>query len=518
MSFARNFAAGQQIAQSALDTFNTARRNRDLGRVDDWKKSEEFEGFTQQDGAQMEAIANAKDAQGNPYYKMQDDGRGGLQVRSNFEYAGSDGNMVAPGATVGLAPRRVAEFGGQRYDASELTDQRMEALQDRERAKIMGRYNPELGIQMRRQMTQDEREGKRFGWEEQQQPLKQRAAELQVEGSERDNRQGVRAEGFQGVQDRVAKMPLQEVKALAAQLNGNESQYPLLYTGTDKNGYKFMSIDPETKEPGKEFVFNEAQLRQLATAALGGQEGFGAESLQLLSSVSKDLAAHIQGINAVTTSVVESQNNAFGRGRDDYFKQQELKLRTRDVDNRGTALNRPNFQQIGVDSNNEPVWADMNRVDVDPQGRLKLPEGVRGLRMPQTLSDAEKVAYSEAVKAISNLPPDAPAGAAAAIYKRFGLDPEKFTGSSGLPTSPRFGGGTQPSPAAGAPAAAPAPAPAPARPLSAFEQRRQQALEQEATRRAQEQAAQRAALEAERQQLLQQRPDLQGLGGMRFFQ
>jgi hypothetical protein len=60
------------------------------------------------------------------------------------------------------------------------------------------------------------------------------------------------------------------------------------------------------------------------------------------------------------------------------------------------------------------------------------------------------------------------------------------------------------------------PAP-PAGPMSAFEARRQAAIEEEAARKTAAEQAERVRREQERQKALQSRPDLQQMGGMRYF-
>lgn len=68
---------------------------------------------------------------------------------------------------------------------------------------------------------------------------------------------------------------------------------------------------------------------------------------------------------------------------------------------------------------------------------MPLPEGTdaKGLfrkitgesdRPAQTMTDREKVAYSAAVKELAELDPQAPPSAAAAVFRKYGLDPEKF--------------------------------------------------------------------------------------------
>jgi len=160
MSFAQNFAAGQQMAQTALQAFQQARMKRDLGRVAD-AQPQTFEGYTAQDGDQLRAMAEARDADGNPFYTIEDNQRGGLQVRNNFSFAGPTGEQVAPGSVVGLAPRPVTEFLGQRVEGA-LSPERLEGMRYRAKADVVGRHDPVLGMQMRRDASRDERDAQRF--------------------------------------------------------------------------------------------------------------------------------------------------------------------------------------------------------------------------------------------------------------------------------------------------------------------------------------------------------------------
>ena len=409
MSFARNFEAGQRMATGLIDTYKTAKRNGELQQVDQWKKSDEYDGYTEQDAAQMQAIANAKDADGKPYYQMQDDGRGGLQVKSDFSYAGSDGQTVAPGNTVGLAPRRVVDYGGQRYDSADLTDSRMQGLQDRERARIMGREDPVLGMRMRREMAQDERDGKRFGWEEQGQPLKQRAAELAISTGERNERAGVRTEEVQTIIDQVAAMPEDALKVYAAKLNTNQSNLPFLMTGESKDGYKFLTIDPASGTPtGKEFTLNSSQLRQMAAASVLGMMGKGAESLSLLSEVNKDVAKIVADMNGMTAATVGSQNDALSKGRADGFKQQAT-----NNDNarlglaRAAAGRQADNDRLGkivpmTGPNGEATYGELVLAGGKPTVR---PVDLSGLRMPPgPPSAAQQAGYKVYAEALANNP------------------------------------------------------------------------------------------------------------------
>jgi hypothetical protein len=181
-------------------------------------------------------------------------------------------------------------------------------------ADVVAERDPVRGLQMRRALKSDEREDERLSWERQQQPLKQRQLELGVRSAERDDSLGARKDEVQGIVDEVAKMPLEAIKAYASQLNTNQSQLPFLFTGATKDGYQFVTIDPNTGSPtGKNFTLNEAQLRQLAAAAILGMKGFGQESLALIASVDKDIANIVERHNNLTVAAAKIYNDALSK-------------------------------------------------------------------------------------------------------------------------------------------------------------------------------------------------------------
>lgn len=326
MSFARNFALGQQIAQTALDTYDRAKQQRRFRDISEAKPVEIENSYTSQDAEQLRALANAKDAQGNAYYNLEANPDGSYGLKANFTYQGQDGQMVQPGGVAtSFAPRASAvEFMGTRYAPEDLNPDRIDGLRARAMADVIAESDPVRGLQMRQSIKAGERDDKRFGWEEQQQPLKYRQLEQTVRTGDIQLGQSERALEVQNLVDEVAKMPQEALKAYAAKLNTNESNLPFLMVGESKDGYKFLTIDPKTGRPmGKEFTVNDAQLRELAAASVLGMAGYGAESLQRLTSVNKDIADIVTKMNATTAQVVTSQNDATSKGRADYFKQQQ---------------------------------------------------------------------------------------------------------------------------------------------------------------------------------------------------
>lgn len=447
MSFARNFALGQEIAQRGIDTFRDARKRRDLGRIMD-AKPQEVQGFTGADEAQFEAMRNAINPEtGKPYYDVSSDGVGGVNVRNNFGFAGQDGQMVDPGSVVGLQPRQMTEFLGQRREGS-FTPEQMEALRSRAMADVVSRGDPIAGLRMRREIGQEEREAERFGWDRQQQPLRQRGLELQLAGAERDERGGVRADTVQSIVDQALQIPQEQIgPQLMQYLNTNQSDLPLIVLSTNKDGLQVAERNPVTGEIMPPFNLPYSVGQKLVAGMALQQAGKGAEAIQLISNVDDRITDLITRYNNQALDVARFNNGVgqarFGREMDEArlgLDRERLGLQRRETDARINAAGRPNFQMVGTDESGEPVWVDMNRLGSGEDGRMQLPAGVTPMRLPQSLSDAEKIAYERAIEQVAMLPPDAPPGAAADVFRRFGLDPQRFTGNAGLPTSSRFGG------------------------------------------------------------------------------
>ncbi len=449
MSFARNFAAGQQIAQNAMDTFNTARRNRDLRRIAD-ARPQELSGFSEADADQMRAMSQAINPEtGQPYYQFEDNGQGGLNVRNNFSYEGADGQMVAPGSTLGLQQRPLTEFLGRRYEAP-LSDDQMEAARYRAMAGVMGREDPMLGMRMRRELRQDERDDWRFGVEQQRAPLQTRQLEQSVRTGDIQLGQAQRGLNVQSAEDAAMTMPADEVRStLTGYLNTNRSDIPLLVLGQTKDGFIMADRNPQTGEVGPQFTVPLSVGRKLVVGMQLAEKGFGREALQYLSGVDENITALIDRYNRSAMDSARLTNDALSHQFRLDTDRARLGLQARETGARISAMNRPQWQHF-VGADGEPVMVDLNSIQ-SRGGVAQLPEGVRMPRLPQTLSDAEKVAYQEAVKLIAMLPENAPPGASADIFRRFGLNPERFTGNPGLPTSARFGGGPAPTPASAAP-------------------------------------------------------------------
>lgn len=426
MSFARNFALGQQIAKTAMDTYDQARQNKEFADIQN-ARPEFSEGYTAEAGDQLAALANARDQQGNPYYQLEarDNGSYGLRMR------GEDGayNPVE-GAT--FAPRQVGDFLGQRYTAESLTPDRMEGLRARAMAGALSKTDPIRGIGLLQQVKSGERDDERFGWEKQAQPLKQRAAELQVSGAERTERQGVRADDIQSVMDEGAKLTDDKIAELFPQLNSKAMAGLPIYDagdvlGPDGKPTGFRTIRIAGQDGKSQFVdLNPAQQRNLATAYLLQSKGYGAESLAKLTEVNKDIADTVDRYNKTVAATTTSGNDAAyksGSLRNDTARvgiaqttasaQRDYYGALRDRAQRPDAANLREFQN----DKGESVMVDITGLPRRPDGTIPLPSGLKPRTTKPTVTPD---AYFQALERANNVYGD-PARARMAVDQMFGL-------------------------------------------------------------------------------------------------
>lgn len=522
MSLARNFAAGQQIAQNAMDTFRDARQRRDLGRIAD-ARPEEFDGFTQADGDQLRAMSQAINPEtGQPYYDVQDNGRGGLQVRNNFSFAGQDGQMVDPGSITGLQPRRVTEFLGQRREGS-LTPEQIDSMRSRAMADVISRADPVTGLRMRREANAEDREGERFGWDRQRQPLTQRAAELQVDGAERAGRAGQRVESVQEIVDNSLRIPQEQIgPQLMQYLNTNQSDLPLIVLSTNKDGLQVAERNPMTGEIMPPFNIPYSVGQKLVAGMALQQAGKGAEAIQLLSNVDERVTDLISRYNGQALDVARFNNDAAFRGAQMDNDRARLGIAQAGLRMQQNQAENANWQLIGASDDGRGLLRyNRNTGAVESQ---PLPEGVDASSVWRRVSGAQPdISVEKLYEQLVGT--QVPGQRRGVVYtpETALSEARRIAGGRQDPIMEALdralGGGGDPFAAPSSPAAPRTAAPAPAaRALTPFEQRRADALAQETARKEQERAAREAASEAERMRRLEQRPDLQNLGGMRFYQ
>lgn len=123
---------------------------------------EESKGFTAEDGQQLEGLASAKDANGNPYYKVSANEGGGYSVEPNQEAEGfglSDYSGSREAASI--EPKKVTDFMGDRT-AGSLSDGQVSRRKEEAMADVVSRSDPARGASMRRNISLSDREDKRY--------------------------------------------------------------------------------------------------------------------------------------------------------------------------------------------------------------------------------------------------------------------------------------------------------------------------------------------------------------------
>ncbi len=150
--FFDNFNRGYDTVGQAVERFRT-------NQVAN-ARPEESTGFSEADGEQLRAMANARDENGNPYYTIEDNGAGGLRVRNNFQVDQGAGMVDAAPTELGLG-RRVTDFLGERREGS-MTPAQVERARMEAFANIRAARDPVGALQMRRQLAQDDRDTQRF--------------------------------------------------------------------------------------------------------------------------------------------------------------------------------------------------------------------------------------------------------------------------------------------------------------------------------------------------------------------
>lgn len=408
MSFARNFALGQQIAKEALDTYYAARERKRLEDIASAKPEEIQNAYTSQDAEQLRAIANAKDPNGNPYYSLEANADGSYGLKANFAYAGQDGQMVQPGGiATTFAPRAaVVEFMGTRYAPEDLNEDRIAALRARAMADVISERDPVRGLQMRQSIKASERDDIRFGWERDQQPLKQKQLEQSVRGGEIDLGQKERQLLVQQAEDAAMNLPEDQVRsALTEYLNTNKSDLPLFVFGKTKDGFLMAERDPQTGVLGEPFQVPLAVGRKLVVGRQLAEKGFGKEALQYLSGVDDNINTIIDRYTKNMLDVARVNNDAT-------YRSGQLRISQQQADQTGAyyrglidARNRAGRQNAAaVDLENQingVLEGYQAAMAAGPQGRdaaaiyareydqLRAVAAQRGLKVPPTLQSLQ---------------------------------------------------------------------------------------------------------------------------------
>jgi hypothetical protein len=191
---AGGFGTGLQFGQAMRE------RNMREELAQAYAKPETFQGYTAEQGQQLEAMANAINPEtGRPYYNVQAGQGGNYTVTPDFTESQIPRTGVDTGSQYGVAPvdlqatglgragvvsqpipfnqQQVQEYGGRRV-AGQFDPEQLRGLQMREAARVLGSYgDPARAAQLEAEATRMEREAE-------ERPLRLRNLEQQVKTGE----------------------------------------------------------------------------------------------------------------------------------------------------------------------------------------------------------------------------------------------------------------------------------------------------------------------------------------------
>lgn len=195
-AFTRGFHGGA----SMVHAYNEASKKDELSKL---SKEQETKSFTVQQGQELEAISNAKDQNGNPYYKLDANSDGTYTVTPNFKDETGD-------APKDYTPAQIAAKGvtylGKNYDAP-LDENQKSAAKTAAMAGIYENYGDIEGAARVRSLAKQDR-----------------AADLSIKAAESQDRQTKRAEEMQGKADAVNQDVAAYTEKFAKNPDGSDRQ------------------------------------------------------------------------------------------------------------------------------------------------------------------------------------------------------------------------------------------------------------------------------------------------------
>lgn len=149
----------QSFLEGFNGTYGTVRRVMQDKALQDIAKAEQstVDGYNAADGQQLEAIAAAKDENGNPYYSIGTDAQGRYTVTPNQGGAGFEA-----GQAVQLPTKERTQFLGQAYDKP-LSESEASTARTMASAGVMRRFgDPRGALALEQSARQGQREEQRF--------------------------------------------------------------------------------------------------------------------------------------------------------------------------------------------------------------------------------------------------------------------------------------------------------------------------------------------------------------------
>lgn len=331
MSFAQKFAAGQQIAKTALDTYDTARKKRELSDIMQAKP---------ETLAPVSDLTPAPEATTNP-----------------------DGTPAVPVLGARQSTPKQYKFLGNTYD-TELTPEQQASLRYERLADVVGKDDPVRGLEMRRAITRDKRDDTEFGWK-----VSDRATAEKLKTGRRDYFNKIN-----GMSD----------EDLTQHVGGSFSK--------DGSGIDAMLVfDPATRShilasnvPG--FPTQRLSREEVLNKAMGiwetGNGDFDAGMQRALNTIKTQRELQARNLE-VSAGIAKANADNYYKGRSADNDDARVALTREQVGIQRAQLgasqrqnNKPDYALM-EDANGNAVMVDKRALKTDANGVVALPQGLR---------------------------------------------------------------------------------------------------------------------------------------------
>lgn len=541
--------------QAGIQLGNAFKQGQERRRMEDIQQAtpETSQGYTAEQGAQLEAMAKAINPEtGRPYYQVNAGEGGNYTVTPDFTESQRPVGLTGTpteNAPIAYDQQRVTNFLGKRYEG-ELAPERVEGL--RTRAMAEATADPRMRQQMLMEATRAEREAVEA-------PLRLQGLKQSTELGGVQLTAAQRAEKMAAANEQ-ADVALAEMRANGTPINSQTLAQLAKSSGADYNnllknelnqlGFNEKTAAVEMKNLSKEWsraaLGGAASINKFLTdkfdpdkndnvtpelvqtkngyvvmygdkvlSNYGTHKDLNTVIAQVHGMINDDPLGTLKSLAAVKASDASTnlhnaqaglipQQKALLAAQGDYYTNIKGQSPTMLVNDKGEAV--------------PVVMSDLKRVD----GVVQLPAGLRFPKDAAQATAAQNKAYETLVKSDSWLQAERK-GDTAAMNKLMlgrGLDPAAHGGAGGPTWNPNPKTPTTSTTTAATPKAALArgpvtnPGPAPVREAGeSFTQFRNRTLAWDMESQLFQSQQQNAASEQQRLQLLQGRPDLQMMGG-----
>lgn len=179
-----------------------------------------------------------------------------------------------------------------------------------------------------------------------------------------------------------------------------------------------------TLENGKPVMLNRAQMAQMVEGMHRMSQG-DATGIQALAGVNKDLAASAKEDFDRLVSVTTSGNDVAYKSNAMLNDNARTGIAAQGLKQRERELGRPDLIQM-YDKNNNVVLVDKRTMTP-----VTMPEGLRMPKLPQELTERQKMQLTAYNKALEGLPSDVPRAQLDALASRYGVS-DILGGAGGL--------------------------------------------------------------------------------------